>query len=65
MAIDDAHPIIGAITQWNPATMIQRELREREDLGLPPFEKVHTSVFQAMKQLNLYLVFEVPLPPSD
>ena len=39
MAIDDAHPIIGAITQWNPATMIQRELREREDLGLPPFEK--------------------------
>jgi primosomal protein N' len=39
IAIDDAHPIIGAITQWNPATMIQRELREREELGLPPFEK--------------------------
>ena len=39
MAIDDAHPIIAAITQWNPATMIQRELRERAELGLPPFEK--------------------------
>ena len=39
MAIDDAHPIIAAITQWNPATMIQRELRERSELGLPPFER--------------------------
>jgi primosomal protein N' (replication factor Y) len=39
IAIDDAHPIVGAITQWNPATMIQRELRERAELGLPPFEK--------------------------
>lgn len=39
MAIDDAHPIISAITQWNPATMIQRELREREELALPPFER--------------------------
>ena len=38
IAIDDAHPIVGAITQWNPATMIQRELRERAELGLPPFE---------------------------
>jgi primosomal protein N' (replication factor Y) len=39
MAIDDAHPIIAAVTQWNPATMIQRELRERLELGLPPFER--------------------------
>ena len=39
MAIDDAHPIIAAVTQWNPATMIQRELGERLELGLPPFER--------------------------
>ncbi len=39
MAIDDAHPIVAAITQWNPSTMIQRELRERAQLKLPPFEK--------------------------
>jgi primosomal protein N' (replication factor Y) len=39
IAIEDAHPIVAAITQWNPATMIQRELRERVELKLPPYEK--------------------------
>jgi primosomal protein N' (replication factor Y) len=39
IAIEDAHPIVAAITQWNPATMIQRELRERAELKLPPYEK--------------------------
>lgn len=39
IVIDDGHPIVSAITQWNPATMIQRELRERAQLELPPFKK--------------------------
>lgn len=39
IAIDEAHAIVAAITQWNPATMIQRELRERAELKLPPYEK--------------------------
>ena len=37
IAMEDTHPIVSAITQWNPSTMIQRELRERNELGLPPY----------------------------
>ena len=37
IAIDDSHPVVAALTQWSPATMIQRELRERAELNLAPF----------------------------
>jgi len=35
--IDPVHPIIAALTRWNSAPMIRKELAERADLHLPPF----------------------------
>jgi primosomal protein N' (replication factor Y) len=34
---DEGHVITTALTTWNPAMAIARELEERESLGLPPF----------------------------
>ena len=40
MAAD--HPIIGALASWKPALVSQRELREREEVHLPPFSRAIT-----------------------
>jgi len=37
VVIDPSHPIVGALTRWNSAPMIRKELKEREELQLPPF----------------------------
>lgn len=33
------HPIIGALASWKPSLISQRELREREEVHLPPFSR--------------------------
>ena len=36
------HPIIGALASWKPSLISQRELREREEVHLPPFSRAIT-----------------------
>ena len=36
------HPIIGALASWKPSLVSQRELREREEVNLPPFSRAIT-----------------------
>ena len=36
IVIDDSHPVIPAITRWNIAPLLKRELAERVELNLPP-----------------------------
>ncbi|HEX7404495.1 MAG TPA: hypothetical protein VF307_01060 [Candidatus Nanopelagicaceae bacterium] len=37
VAMDPSHPIVNALTRWNPAPMVRKELQEREELSLPPY----------------------------
>jgi primosomal protein N' (replication factor Y) len=37
LVIDEVHPIIAALTRWNVAPLLKRELGEREELQLPPY----------------------------
>jgi primosomal protein N' (replication factor Y) len=36
LVIDDSHPIVSAISRWNIAPLLKRELSERSELCLPP-----------------------------
>ena len=36
LVIDDSHPIVSAISRWNVAPLLKRELGERSELNLPP-----------------------------
>lgn len=44
VVIDDAHPIVAALTRWNLSPLLARELREREQTQLPPL--VHAVVLE-------------------
>ena len=37
VAMDPSHPIVTALTLWNPAPMVRKELQEREEVALPPY----------------------------
>lgn len=37
LCIQDSHPIVSAISRWNPSAMIKRELAERLEVSLPPY----------------------------
>jgi primosomal protein N' (replication factor Y) len=37
LVIDPAHPIVPAVTRWNVAALMKRELAERLEIKLPPF----------------------------
>lgn len=47
LVIDDSHPIVSAISRWNIAPLLKRELSERSELCLPPSV---FSVFLVMDQ---------------
>ena len=36
LVIEDSHPVVSAITRWNVAPLLKRELSERTELHLPP-----------------------------
>ena len=44
VVIDDAHPIVAALSRWNLSPLLARELREREQTQLPPL--VHAVVLE-------------------
>lgn len=37
LSIDPVHPIVAALTRWNPAILAQKYLRERREISFPPF----------------------------
>lgn len=37
LCIQDSHPIVSAISRWNPGAMIRSELAERLEVPLPPY----------------------------
>lgn len=37
VAIDDAHPIVAALSRWDSTPMVKLELQEREELKFPPY----------------------------
>jgi primosomal protein N' (replication factor Y) len=44
IVIDNAHPIVAAVSRWNLSPLLSRELREREQAELPPY--VHAVVLE-------------------
>jgi len=42
VAMDPSHPVVNALTRWNPAPMVRKEMQEREDLALPPYNRFIT-----------------------
>lgn len=44
VVIDNAHPIVAALSRWNLSPLLARELREREQTQLPPL--VHAVVLE-------------------
>ena len=42
LAMDVSHPIVNALTRWNPAPMVRKEMQEREEVGLPPYYRFIT-----------------------
>ena len=44
--IDSSHPIVAALSRWNLAPLLARELREREQTQLPPYVHAITMEFE-------------------
>ena len=42
VSLDATHPIVNALTRWNSAPMVRKELQERKDAALPPYYRFIT-----------------------
>lgn len=40
IVLDTFHPLVAAITKWNPGTLVRKILRENEEAFLPPFSSI-------------------------
>ena len=69
VSIDPSHPIVAALSTWNPAHMYKRELSELESINLPPFCRAVTidvaikeasSIAEGFKKALL----DLRIPPS-
>jgi primosomal protein N' (replication factor Y) len=36
LSIEDSHPIVSSLIRWNPASILKRELQQREEVAFPP-----------------------------
>lgn len=39
ICLEDSHPIVNALARWNPAPMVRNELKQRQEVWLPPFSR--------------------------
>ena len=39
LVISHSHPVIGALAAWKPSLITAKELRDREEVGFPPFTR--------------------------
>lgn len=63
VVIDNAHPIVAALSRWNLSPLLSRELREREQTQLPPY--VHAIVIETSSSEASTLVSGVRASISD
>ena len=40
VVLDAFHPLVAAITKWNPGTLVRKILRENEEAFLPPYSSI-------------------------
>lgn len=53
LVLDEVHPIIAALARWNVATLLKRELGERQELELPPYVTSAVLVMDAVTALQI------------
>ena len=53
IVLDTFHPLVAAITRWNPGLLVKKILRENEEAFLPPFSSV--AVLTVQKQESVIL----------
>jgi primosomal protein N' (replication factor Y) len=63
LIIDEVHPIVSAITRWNVAPLIKRELAERSELQLPP--SVSTSLLVMDQSIGVQIANGLKKAVSD
>jgi primosomal protein N' (replication factor Y) len=42
VALDATHPIVSALTRWNSAPVVRKEMQERKEVALPPYYRFIT-----------------------
>lgn len=57
--LGNGHPMIGSLASWKPSLLTSRELREREDVLLPPFSRAVSLDILASESAQLVRALEV------
>jgi primosomal protein N' (replication factor Y) len=70
LALDSFHPVVAAISRWNPSILIKKILRENMDADLPPFSttailKVPVSEGTALRNGILKSIKDGRLPQAS
>lgn len=53
VVLDAFHPLVAAITKWNPGTLVRKILRENEEAFLPPFSSIAVLTVQKHEAILL------------
>ncbi len=53
VVLDAFHPLVAAITKWNPGTLVRKILRENEEAFLPPFSSIAVLTVQKQEAILL------------
>jgi primosomal protein N' (replication factor Y) len=54
VVIDSAHPIVAALTLWDPTTMVRRELQEQAEARLPPYSRIVLLEMESKEAMSIY-----------
>ena len=53
VVLDAFHPLVAAITKWNPGTLVRKILRENEEAFLPPYSSMAVLTVQKQEAILL------------
>ena len=53
VVLDAFHPLVAAITKWNPGTLVRKILRENEEAFLPPYSSMAVLTIQKHEAILL------------
>jgi len=53
VVLDAFHPLVAAITKWNPGTLVRKILRENEEAFLPPYSSIAVLTVQKHEAILL------------
>ncbi|MDP1711319.1 MAG: hypothetical protein Q8K86_02535 [Candidatus Nanopelagicaceae bacterium] len=54
LTLDPGHPIVASLTQWDAATMVRKELQDREELKFPPYFRYVSLETDSLEATSLY-----------